>query len=51
MTVSSFMVYLFFLEIGDSFTARIRRPYITPSPTFRYSFLGGGGADKALSKP
>jgi len=31
------MAYPSFWEIGDFIIARIRRPYITPSPRFSYS--------------
>ncbi|MCP4327889.1 MAG: hypothetical protein GY791_05560, partial [Alphaproteobacteria bacterium] len=36
-TLSSYMAYPSFLEIGDLNIARIRRLYITPSPRFGYS--------------
>ncbi|MCP4328452.1 MAG: tyrosine-type recombinase/integrase, partial [Alphaproteobacteria bacterium] len=38
-TLSSYMAYPSFLEIGDLNIARIRRLYITPSPRFGYSSL------------
>jgi TolB-like protein len=31
------MAYPSFVENGDSIIARIRRPYLIPSPTFGYS--------------
>ncbi|MCP4316504.1 MAG: maleylacetate reductase, partial [Hyphomicrobiales bacterium] len=42
-TLSSYMAYPSFLEIGDLNIARIRRLYITPSPRFGYSSYAEDG--------